>query len=118
GLAWSPDDAELYVCNPQHGVVRVRRSGEWSVFASHAGAHKIVCANYGVFSRGGDFYVTDSGDWKKHNGYLLKFSGGAGEIIAGPFGYANGLALSADERRLFMVESDTDRVYEIDLATG
>ena len=21
GVAWSPDDAELYVCNPQHGIV-------------------------------------------------------------------------------------------------
>src|SRR5206468_1650908 len=35
----------------------------------------------------------------------------------GPFGYANGLALSADERWLFMVESDTDRVYRFELTS-
>ena len=119
GVAWLPDDSELYVCNPQHGVVRVKRSGEWSVFATHAGTHKLECPNYGVFTRRGDFFLTDSGGWKQRNGYVLKFrAGGEGEIIAGPFGYANGLALSADEGRLFMVESDTDRVYQIDLGTG
>src|SRR6266542_2875902 len=33
GVAWSPDDAELFVCNPQHGIVRVNRAGECSVFS-------------------------------------------------------------------------------------
>jgi len=116
GIAWSPDDAGLYVCNPQHGIVRVERSGEWSVFATHAGKHRLVCPNYGVFNRRGDYYVTDSGAWNQQNGYLTKFrQDGSGEIVAGPFGYANGLALSADEQHLFMVESDQDRVLEIDL---
>jgi len=119
GVAWSPDDSELYICNPQHGIVRVKRSGEWSVFASQSSAHRLVCPNYGVFTRRGDFYVTDSGSWNKHNGFLLRFGpDGCGEIVAGPFGYANGLALSAGEQRLFMVESDADRILEIDLGSG
>lgn len=119
GVAWTPDDAELFVCNPQHGIVRIERSGRWSVFAENAGTHKLVCPNYGVFDCADNYFVTDSGNWKKRNGYLLKFDGDAkGEILAGPFGYANGLALSADERHLFMVESDTDSVYRIEVATG
>jgi gluconolactonase len=119
GVSWTPDDAELFVCNPKHGVVRVNRSGEWSVFAESAGDRKLICPNYGVFDRRGDYYVTDSGNWKKHNGCLIRYTAdGRGEVIAGPFGYANGLALSADERTLFMVESDTDSVYRIDLASG
>ena len=119
GVAWSPDDAELFVCNPHHGIVRVKRNGEWSVFADSAGAHRMVCPNYGLFDRGGNYYVTDSGKWKKRNGWLLKYaSNGSGQIVAGPFGVANGLAMSADERTLFMIESDTDSVYRIDLATG
>ena len=68
GLAWTPDDAELFVCNPRHGVVRMRRSGEWSVFAN-----SLICPNYGLFDRHGNYYVTDSGNWKKHNGCLLKY---------------------------------------------
>jgi gluconolactonase len=48
----------------------------------------------------------------------LRFDeGGSGRVIGGPFGYANGLALSADERWLFMVESDTDRVYRFELTS-
>jgi gluconolactonase len=119
GIAWTPDDAELFVCNPKHGIVRVCKTGQWSIFAKAAGNHELICPNYGLFDRAGNYYVTDSGNWMKRNGYLLKYRGdGSGEIVAGPFGYANGLALSADERHLFLVESDTDSVYRIDLATG
>lgn len=119
GVAWTPDDRELFVCNPQHGIVSVRRSGEWSIFASAAREYKLVCPNYGVFDRSGNYYVTDSGNWMKRDGWLLRFTpDGAGERIAGPFGYANGLALSADEKTVFMIESDADRVYRIDLAIG
>src|SRR5213596_2157084 len=28
GVARTPDDADLFVCNPEHGIVRVSRSGE------------------------------------------------------------------------------------------
>jgi gluconolactonase len=115
GIAFSPKD-ELIACNPAHGLLRIEQSGKWSVFASHAGSHKMICPNFPVFDRRGHLYVTDSGQWKKHNGFLLRFSpDGSGEIIAGPFGYANGLALSADEKRLFMVESNTDRIFAFDL---
>jgi len=119
GVARTPDDSELFVCCPARGIVRVERDGKWSVFAKHAGSHELICPNYGLFERAGNYYVTDSGNWKKHNGCLLRYTpDGKGEIIAGPFGYANGLALSADERHLYMVESDTDSVYRIDLASG
>jgi gluconolactonase len=119
GVAWSPDDAELFVCNPQHGIVRVGREGKWSVFAKSVGQQALVSPNYGLFDSRGNYYVTDSGNWKKRNGWLLKYgSDGRGEIVTGPFGYANGLALSADERHIFMVESDTDSVHRIDLGSG
>jgi gluconolactonase len=36
-------------------------------------------------------------------------------VLAGPFGYVNGLALSADERHLFMVESDSDSVLRFEI---
>ena len=118
GLAFSPQD-ELFVCNPSLGIVRVKASGEFSVFASHAGDHKMICPNYGVFDSAGNYYVTDSGQFRKNNGYLIRFNpSGKGEILAGPFGYANGLALSADERFLFMVESNTDSVFRFEIRTN
>jgi gluconolactonase len=116
GLAFSPDD-ELFVCNPAKGIVHVKRNGEQLVFASHAQDHKLLTPNFAVFDTSGNCYVTDSGQWKKHNGFLLRFdSRGRGEIVAGPFGYANGLALSGDGRRLFMAETDTNRIYRFDIA--
>ena len=117
GLAFSPLDHDLYVCNPTHGLVRVKSTGRHRVFAAGADGRTMVCPNYPVFDRRGRLYVTDSGNWKKRNGALLRFEpDGTGRVTAGPFGYANGLALSADERTLFMVESDTDRVYRFDLS--
>jgi gluconolactonase len=118
GLAFSPAD-ELFVCNPALGIARVSPSGNFSVFASHAGNHKLVCPNYGLFDSAGNYYVTDSGQWKKNNGYLLRFTpDGNGQILAGPFGYTNGLALSMDERFLFMVESNTDSVIRFEVSSN
>jgi gluconolactonase len=115
GLAFSPAN-ELFVCNPSLGLVKVNRSGEFSVFATQASEHKLVCPNYGLFDSNGNYYVSDSGQWKKNNGFLIRYTPeGHGKIIGGPFGYANGLALSADEKYLFMVESNTDSVFRFEL---
>ncbi len=115
GLAFSPKD-ELFVCNASLGIVRVETNGKFAVFADRAGDHKLVCPNFGVFDSAGNYFITDSGNWKKRNGHLLHFTpDGRGEILAGPFGYANGLALSADEKFLFMVESDTDSIFRFEI---
>ncbi|HSU54942.1 MAG TPA: SMP-30/gluconolactonase/LRE family protein, partial [Candidatus Dormibacteraeota bacterium] len=54
--------------------------------------------------------------FRKRNGRLLRFKpDGQSETLADPLGYANGLALSADERSLFMVESDTDSVLRFEI---
>ncbi|HEX3599058.1 MAG TPA: SMP-30/gluconolactonase/LRE family protein [Lacipirellulaceae bacterium] len=116
GVALSPDDQELFVCVSGVGVVRVSKQGAHQSFASHAGDYKIVAPNYLLFDQRGRLYVTDSGNWMKRNGFLLRFDAdGIGTVLAGPFGYANGLALSADEQSLFMVESDTDSVLRFDI---
>ncbi len=110
GLAFSPAH-ELVICVTGAGVVRVQPSGRCEVFAGSAGGRPIAAANFPLFDSRGFLYVTDSGRWKRGDGRLLRIApGGRAEVIAGPLGYANGLALSADERWLFMVESDKDRV--------
>jgi len=118
GLAFSPAD-ELFVCNPALGVVRVASDGSHAVFAREAGGQKLICPNYGVFDTAGNYYVTDSGNFLQRNGRLLRFAPtGEGEVLASALGYANGLALSADEGSLFMVESDTDSVLRYPLGAG
>ncbi len=107
----APDDSAIFVCVSGVGVVRVAKDGTHTVFATHAGGDKIIAPNFLLFDRAGRLYVTDSGNWMKRNGRLLRFdTGGEGIVLAGPVGYANGLALSADEQMLFMVESDTDSI--------
>jgi gluconolactonase len=119
GVALSPDDLEIYVCVSGVGIVRVSKTGEHNVFATHAGSHKIVAPNYLLFDHRGRLYVTDSGNWMKRNGFVLRFTpDGRGEVLAGPFGYANGLALTADERHLFMVESDTDSILRFEIGSN
>jgi gluconolactonase len=116
GLAFSPDDRELLVCVAGIGLVRVAKTGQQHMFAVRAGDHKIVAPNYVLFDSRGRVYLTDSGKWMARNGFLLRFDhNGRGEVLAGPLGYANGLALSADERHLFMVESDSDAVLRFEI---
>ena len=118
GVALSPDDREIFVCVSGVGVVRASKNGEHDVFATRAGNHTIVAPNYLLFDRRGRLYVTDSGNWMKRNGFVLRFTpDGGGEVLAGPFGYANGLALSADERHLFMVESDSDSILRFEIGS-
>lgn len=115
GLAFSPAD-ELFVCVPALGIMRVSVSGASDCFASHVGSEKLQAVNYGLFDSAGNYYVTDSGQFQKRNGRLVRFQpNGEGEFLtgAGAMGYVNGLALSADERTLFMVESDTDSVFRL-----
>jgi gluconolactonase len=115
GIAFNRD-GDLIVCNPAMGLVRVSPNGKHEVFATHAGNHKMICPNYPAFDSRGNLYVSDSGQWRKQNGFLLRFDpAGKGKVIAGPFGYANGLAITADEKFLFMVESNTDRVFRFSL---
>jgi gluconolactonase len=116
GIAFSPDDRELFACVAGVGVMRITKSGDHRVFATHAGDHKILSPNFPLFDDAGRLYVTDSGQWMKRNGYLLRFdSTGRGEVLAGPRGYLNGMAMSADGRALFVVDSDTDSVLRFNI---
>jgi gluconolactonase len=118
GIAFSPDD-ELFVCNPAQGIVRVRRDGGHSVFARQAGSHRLVAPNFGLFDARGNYYVTDSGQWKKQNGMLLRFNAsGDGEAVTGPLGYANGLAMTADCRTMYLAETDSNRVFRLPVSNG
>ena len=119
GLAFSPDDRELFVCVAGIGIVRVSKNGKYRVFATRAGSHEITAANYPLFDRSGMLYVTDSGKWMQRNGYVLRFDAdGRGDVVAGPIGYANGLAQTHDGKQLFVVESDTDSILRYEIGEG
>lgn len=117
GLAFSSAD-ELFVCNAKLGcVTRVQKNGTARLFADSAAGHKLTLPNYGVFDSGGNLYVSDSGDWWKSSGSIVRFNReGRGEVfLEGPQPFPNGVALSADERFLFIAQSHTDDVLQVEI---
>ena len=117
GLTFSATD-ELFVCNAKLAcVVRVQKNGESSLFADSAGNHKLKQPNYSVFDSEGNLYVSDSGEWSRSSGCVVRFDNqGRGEIfLEAPQPFPNGLALDADERFLFVAQSHTHDVLRVEI---
>jgi sugar lactone lactonase YvrE len=106
GIAFDPDAEWLAVCdNQQHCVWRYElRSGKLHKFAEGADGHQFNIPNFPVFDSHGNLYVSESGAFRQKIGKILKFSpDGEAEVWhEGPFNFANGLALSPDERTLYV----------------
>lgn len=119
GLSFSPQH-ELWVCNSGlHQLMCVDGSGRVLEAIANADGTPLATPNFSVFDRVGNLYFTDSGEWDKANGRVcLRRFDGRVENFAGPFHFANGLALSADERSLFVVESQRDAVCRIPILDG
>jgi len=117
GLTFSAAD-DLFVCNVKlAAVIQVEKNGRSSLFADYAGPHKLKVPNYSVFDRAGNLYVSDSGDWSKSSGCVVRFNPqGKGEIfLEAPQPFPNGLALSADGQFLFVAQSHTDDVLQVEI---
>jgi gluconolactonase len=117
GLTFSAAD-ELFICNSAlASIVRVQKNGKSRLFADSAGDYKLKLPNYGVFDSEGNLYVSDSGDWWKSSGCILRFDRqGRGEVfLEAPQPFPNGMALSADERFLFIAQSHTDDVLRVEI---
>jgi gluconolactonase len=108
---------ELYVCNLKlHTLLRLNRKGHVLDSWDRCGGEKFKTPNFSVFDSEGNLYFSDSGDWEKANGSVYRLrKNGRVERFAGPFAFANGLALSADERFLYVVQSTRDNVMEIEI---
>lgn len=108
GIAFSPE-GWLAVCDLKGK--KIWRfdpdSGELTSWVSGAEGRSFQTPNYIVFDRQGTCYVSDSGEFRKHNGCIYRFSpDGQGEIWhPGPFPFANGMALSADQQTLYVVST-------------
>lgn len=117
GLTFSAAD-ELFVCNPKLGaVVKVEKTGKSTLFADFAGNHKLKQPNYSVFDSAGNLYVSDSGEWARSSGCIVRYDRkGRGEVfLEGPQPFPNGLAMDAAERFLFIAQSHTDDVLKVEI---
>ena len=142
GLAVGPDGA-FYVCN-NGGFVWREEAGIWrpvgpaadytggriervdprtgavTVLYDRCGAHKLLGPNDIVFDRNGGFYFTDLGkarardrDW---GGVYYALADGSRIVeIVHPILTPNGIGLSPDERTLYVAETETARLWAVDL---
>ncbi|WP_143962787.1 SMP-30/gluconolactonase/LRE family protein [Litoribacter populi] len=109
GIAFSPDCSWLALCDLKHKCVwkLELESFKLEKFAVGADGEDFQIPNYPVFDSVGNLYVSESGAFRTITGKIFKFSpSGDGEIWhQGPFNFANGLALSKDEKTLFIVST-------------
>jgi gluconolactonase len=79
------------------------------------GEKPIYFPNYGVFDDQGNYYVTDSGEYWRPTGRLIRVTpeGTTRSILGKSLSFPNGLALSADGKHVFMIESTANRVLSI-----
>jgi gluconolactonase len=103
---------DVFLCNlKKHSLIQIDRSGKLLRSWDRAGSYRFRTPNFSVFDSAGNLYFSDSGEWQRNDGHVLVLRPkGKAEIFAGPFAFPNGLSLSADERTLFIVESNSDAV--------
>lgn len=103
----------VYVCDTGNGCVQqisadgtVRRFGE-----------AIGYPNYPVFDGKGSLWVSDSGDWGKPNGGIVRIDpDGTTERVLEGLHFANGLAINGEW--LYIVESTWPRIIRMPLDGG
>ena len=114
GLTFSRQQ-ELWICNSKLGAVQqIDRSGRLLQTVDRVGERRLMTPNFSVFDNEGNLYLSDSGEWGQANGSIYRLRpDGKTEYFAGPFAFPNGLALSADERFLYIAESLKDDVIQL-----
>jgi gluconolactonase len=103
----------VYVCDVGNGCVqRIEPDGSIQQYGAAIGY-----PNYPVFDGDGRLWVSDSGDWGKATGGIVRIDpDGTTERVCDGLHFANGLALQSDW--LYIVESTWPRIVRMPLAGG
>ncbi len=107
GIAFSPDARWLAACDLKKKCVwkLELESNRLEPFATGAEGQTFNIPNFPVFDRQGNVYVSESGAFREVKGKVYRFDQqGNGQVWhKGPFNFANGMALSADKKYLYVV---------------
>jgi gluconolactonase len=116
GLAADADSRIYAIDNVAKCVWRIDPgTGTREPYADGSPAGRFSVPNWGAFDDTGNYYLSDSGDWGARNGKLWKVTpGGAAELWSEESkNFPNGLALSEDGSRLYLVESYPSALVEL-----
>lgn len=107
GIAFSPDLSWLAICDVGKKCLWKLGLSSFKLekFADGAAGESFKNPNYAVFDSRGKLYVSESGNFRQVNGKIFCYEpDGTGRIWHhGPFSFANGMGLSADEKFLHVV---------------
>ncbi len=92
-------------------------SQTWEVFCNSAGGIALNLPNWGCFLPDGSYVFSDSGDWKKSGGIIVRVdTNGKSSIWSDKCpDFPNGMALSEDGRSLYVLESTPGKLSSISI---
>ena len=100
----------VFCVDPKTGEVRPRSSGS-------VPGYDTLVPNFAVFDASGNLYVSHSGDYWSENGdgriFVIRPNDDIELFHSGPFGFANGLALSPDGEWLYVAQSTRANIVRI-----
>jgi gluconolactonase len=97
-----------WVCDAGNGLLlRLTADRRLETVVESIAGRRLVNPNYPTVARDGTVWVADSGRWGADDGFLFRVRpDDTAEIVATDCGrFPNGIALSADEEALYLVES-------------
>jgi sugar lactone lactonase YvrE len=116
GMAFDAAD-NLFICDLKHAAVMRfdAASGKVERWADGAGGTRFRIPNFPAFDDAGRLYVSDSHAFSEPGPGVFRLQpDGSGELWYGEdVTFANGLALSADGRHLYVAETFAHRVFRI-----
>jgi gluconolactonase len=117
GLA-ADGEGRVYACDPErHAVLRwTPGAGDPVVWSGGTPDLPMSTPNWGAFAPDGSYYVTDSGAWKARDGRIYVVRGGRTTLWTDEsVDFPNGLAVTADGRELWVLESTPGRLVAFDI---
>lgn len=111
-------DGNMYAAHAGGGdVLKITMDGTVTTYATAPGGGKFKCPNYPAFDKQGNMYLSESGTWeRKIDGRILRIAPGGGEAelwFPEPVDTPNAIALDADERHLYFVETFGNAISRI-----
>lgn len=114
-------NGNVYECNYGKSCVhRITPKGEVSIYSGGTDQEPVVLPNYPVFDGQGNLYYSDSGDFYKPSGrlYVVRPDGKTKKIYGDHLHFPNGLAIDAEEKWLYVIQSSSSNIIRFPLDGG